>query len=38
MSYLEMFLGDKGTEIQDLLLKNTESNVSEIKYFIKTTK
>jgi hypothetical protein len=38
MDYLNMFLAEKGIEIQNLLLKNTQSNVSEIKYFIKTTK
>ena len=38
MGYLNMFLSEKGIEIQNLLLKNIQSNVSEIKYFIKTTK
>ena len=38
MGYLDQFLANKGTKIQDLLLENIQSNVSEIKYFIKTTK
>ena len=38
MDYLDQFLANKGTKIQDLQLKNIQMNVSEIKYFIKTTK